>query len=230
MSTSTEELFSLSRSTKLIEDEERILSTEEEDLVNLLGRDVSESQCATILEVSAGYVSQLKARPHVAKAINTLKADKAISDQLRDERLDSLEDGLLDNLEKTINWFAKPRDILDAIKTIHGLERRGRKSQTPTADSSNAKTVVQITLPNMLMVNSTLDVKFNSNNEIVRIEGQDLLTMQTENVLEELEQMKEETGAIEAAGRLNKITENTQDEDIGNIENTENIGDENVKE
>ena len=80
------------------------------------------------------------------------------------------------------------------------------------------------------MVNSTLDVKFNSNNEIVRIEGQDLLTMQTENVLEELEQMKEETGAIEAAGRLNKITENTQDEDIGNIENTENIGDENVKE
>lgn len=98
-----------------------------------------------------------------------------------DNQYDRIEQGLLNQLEKTMPLLMRPMEIAKVLSTINGARRRGG----PLKDSG-PKTVVQLNLPVAIQNRFVL----NAQNQVVSAGNQDLVTLQSQNVVKLLESSK----------------------------------------
>jgi predicted transcriptional regulator len=155
-----------------------------ERAMELLGRGVRPSVVATILRVTPAVISQYQEDPEFKEILQGRLVESQLAASVRDARLDALEDQIITQVERSIQWFSKPADALGALKLINGLARRAPVIATNPDDISTQTVILQ--LPTH-MQNSVVNIQVNTNNEVVEVNGREMRTMATSQVLRELE-------------------------------------------
>ena len=151
-------------------------SSVEEKAIALLGTGVSAEQTASALGVSASRISQLLSEEVFADKVTDLRYKSLQSHNTRDASYDSLEDKLLDKLEKALPLMMRPGEILKALQTVNAAKRRGQSAPQQVTAS---QTVISLVLPTQI----TQMFSTNTHNQVVSAGGQDLLTMQSSHLL-----------------------------------------------
>lgn len=157
--------------------------------LQLLGSGVNQEAVASALGVSPSYISQLLADENFAKQVTQIRFETLSKHSARDAGYDDIEDLLQQKLKKSLALIIKPRDILDAIKTINGAKRRGHDNPDNLTDHNN---LVQITMPVQIIQKFTTNV----NNQVIKAGEQELLTMPSGELLKKAES-KPELPALE---------------------------------
>lgn len=156
----------------------------QDKILQLLGSGLAPSVVANAVGCTPAYISQLLAQEEFALAVAELRCKGVERDVSRDNKYDALEDKLLEKLENIMPFLAKPRDVLEAIKTVNGAKRRAQVGQS--VDS--AKTIhVHLQLPPAALARFS----FNDNKEVIEVEGRVLANMPAANLIKSLEEKKE---------------------------------------
>lgn len=176
-------------------------ATEDRALV-LLGSGVPATSVASALGVSESRVSQLLANKEFADQVATLRYDNLQQHNTRDSSYDTLEDSLLEKLNKALPLLFRPADILKAIQVVNAAKRRG---QSTPEQVTNQQNVVTLVLPAQITQKFTTNI----NNQVVRAGEQELITMQSNNLLELTEQKEaNQEASHESESDTSQITSN----------------------
>ena len=151
-------------------------SSIEERAVALLGSGVSSEQTASALGISASRVSQLLAEKTFSDKVTSLRYERLQKHNTRDGKYDTLEDQLLEKLEKSLPLMMRPGEILKSLQVVNAAKRRGQLAPTQIAAS---QTIVSLVLP----VQITQRFSTNTHNQVVSTGKQDLVTMQSSQLL-----------------------------------------------
>lgn len=154
----------------------------------LLGEGISAEKVASTLGVTPSAISQLLSDEVFASEVADLRYENLTAHTKRDRKYDSLEDKLLEKLERVSDFLVKPREVLQALQVINRAERRG---QHEISDSINSTTVVSLLLPTQIVQHFTTNI----NNQVIKIGEQDLLTISSGQLLND--QKKLTAGADE---------------------------------
>jgi len=148
---------------------------------SLLCAGMAQSAVASIVGVDASYISQLMADESFSSAVILARAAKSEKELARDNRLDSLEDLLIDRMEKLTKQphvFMKPMEALRALQTINGLKRKASNLVAASQGDGMGSTVIELTLPSFIVQNFYAPV-LDINNNVVKIGDNDLVTIQS---------------------------------------------------
>jgi hypothetical protein len=145
--------------------------------LDLLGQGFSVDIVSSAIGVSPSYISQLLSDPIFAAKVAELRYDSLIKHNERDMSYDEIEDALLRKMKDLLPFMMKPMEVLKAIQVVNQAKRRG--SSAPE-QISGQQTVVQLTIP-VSVINqfSKPSVEVNVNNQIVKVDEQDLTTIQS---------------------------------------------------
>jgi len=152
-----------------------------EKLIALLGSGISNAVAASAVGCSESYVSQLLAIPEISARVAQLRFDTLQANNLRDSKIDGIEDLLLAKLSASVNLIMRPMELVKASSMINAMKRRG--SAAPE-QSTQLTQVINLTLPPKL----TVAFQLNNQNEIIEVAGRPLVTMQTATLLVEAKQ------------------------------------------
>lgn len=141
-----------------------------ERAIALLGQGIPAVQVAAALQCSESYISQLISDESISSRISELRYDALQKHNERDAFYDSLEDKAAKQLERILPTMCKPGEILNAVRTINSLKRRG--SSNPDVVTAASSTHVTLVMPSQTIKNFTLNV----NNQIVGAGAQELVT------------------------------------------------------
>lgn len=159
-------------------------SSVEEKALNLLGSGVNPQAVAAACGVSAARISQLLANKEFSDRVSQQRYEKLQEHTKRDNKYDSLEDKLLNKLEKSLPLMVKPDTILKAMQVVNGAKRRG---QTAPETTNTNQTVVNIVLPTSIKERFVTNV----DNQVIKAGEQELLTMPSGNLLKQVEDAQE---------------------------------------
>lgn len=154
-------------------------STEKRALELLGTGGVSQEQVAAALGVTASYISQLMSQEEFAEAVTSARFIALQSHSERDSRYDKVEDALLEKLETTLPLMHKPLEIARTLQIINGAKRRGAGS--PDAGVQK-QTVITLVLPTQII--DRFSSKTNLSNQVLEVNGQQLLTIQSSTLLD----------------------------------------------
>ncbi len=155
-------------------------STEERALV-LLGQGISAEATAAACGVSVSRISQLLSLESFAAKVAELRFASLEKHNKQDATYDSLEQMLTEKLEHCIPLMMRPMEILKSIQIINAAKRRG---QSAPESIHETQTVVNITLPAVIVNNFTNSaILTNTHNQVVKIGDTDLTTMQSGTLL-----------------------------------------------
>lgn len=160
------------------------LSSLEERALNLLGSGCNSESVAAALGVSAGRISQLLSVKVFADKVAELRYTSLQKHNQRDGAYDSIEDKLLEKLDRAMPLMVRPDTILKAISVINGAKRRG--SSAPEQITSK-QTLVTLVMPTVIAKKFTV----NTNNQVIQAGDQSLLTMPSGNLKKQMEQILE---------------------------------------
>jgi hypothetical protein len=160
------------------------LSSLEERALNLLGSGCNSESVAAALGVSAGRISQLLSVKVFADKVAELRYTSLQKHNQRDGAYDSIEDKLLEKLDRAMPLMVRPDTILKAISVINGAKRRG--SSAPEQITSK-QTLVTLVMPTIIAKKFTV----NTNNQVIQAGDQSLLTMPSGNLKKQMEQILE---------------------------------------
>jgi len=155
------------------------LSLTERRALELLGSGAGPEQVASAVGVTTGFISQLLAAPEFAAAVADLRFQSLSSYNTRDEKINSLEDQLLEKLENLLPMMFRPMEVVRAYATINAAKRRGAAAP---ASAHTTQNIVSITLPQIIIDRFTA-VTTNINNQVIKAGNQDLITMQSGTLL-----------------------------------------------
>ena len=153
--------------------------------VVLLGNGVQPEAVANALGVVPARISQLLSQEEFAGQVATLRYENLQKHNVRDDKYNTLEDQLLDKLEKNLSLIFKPETLLRAIAIVNAAKRRGQSSPEQV---SNHQNVVQIVLPSQVVQTFSTNTK----NQVVKAGEQELLTMPSSKLLDRSEKLQEE--------------------------------------
>lgn len=159
----------------------------------LLGKNVSESQAADILGVSPGLISQYKEDSNFLEQVRLMQLESSLAASIRDEKIDELEDALLDRTKQILPFITKPMEVVGVLRTINSLQRRGTQA-AQSAFANQQPNVATLTLPAFIS-NTEVTIRFNTNNEVIEVNDRPLTTMPAAAVgrlAEEAQQAKRE--------------------------------------
>ena len=148
----------------------------EDRALSLLGSGVPAASVASALGVDASRISQLLANKEFADQVAALRYENLQEHNARDSTYDTLEDKLLTKLEKSLPLLFRPTDILKAIQVVNSAKRRG---QSAPEQVTNQQNIVNLILPTQI----TQKFVSNVNNQVVKAGEQELVTMQSGNLL-----------------------------------------------
>lgn len=156
-----------------------VSNIDEGKLQKLLAQDLPQVAVANAMGCTEGFISQRMADAGFRAQVAALRIARLESAGDRDSALDKLEDTLISKLEAAVPLMYKPRDILDAFKTINAAKRSN--SLMPTTPGEAFGQQARIVLPRVMAVT------FIQNNfgEIVEAGGRSLATLPT-NALKQL--------------------------------------------
>jgi predicted transcriptional regulator len=149
--------------------------------LTLLSQGVSPSQAASALGVTESQISQYLSDDDFAAALESQRAAATAEDLAYDEKLDKIEGAYLERIEQKAA-FANLQQSLQAFKILNGAKRR-KDSRIPQTNSGSGA-VVNITIPVSIMPQYIT----NSQNEIVEVEGQTMVSASPRKLNEMLAQ------------------------------------------
>jgi hypothetical protein len=157
------------------------MSLDKDQIKELLGTGLSNDVVARAVGCDSSYISQLMSSEDFATEVVALRTKALTDNTVRDKKIDSLEDKLIDRLETAIdsNQIYKPTDILRAFNTVNAAKRRGVPSQEHL---TSQQTIVNLQLP-VVVINKFVT---NSQGEVVEAEGKTLVTMSSSRLLQKL--------------------------------------------
>lgn len=177
----------------------------EERALELLASGIAATSVANILGVDDSRISQLISQEEFATSLMEKKFERQQRYNVLDDKLDSLELQVIERLEDTIDVIHKPLELARMLQVLNTAKRRG--TTAPTNVDNEKRTVVNLTMP-VQIVNK---FQVNAQNQVVRTEGQDLVTIQS-NALEGL--AAADTAALQKQilqGRVRELTSPNND-------------------
>ena len=184
-----------------------LTSSVESRALDLLGSGISAEATAAALGVTPSRIAQLLADESFAGKVAQRRYESLQEHNVRDAAYDSLEDKLLQKLEKSLPLMFKPEIILKAIATVNGAKRRGVASPEHV---TNNNTIVNLILPNS--IREKFVVSTNLDNQVVRAGEQDLLTMPAGQLLKKSEQKAQEASLTENPSERATLESPTKEE------------------
>lgn len=140
-------------------------------LVKLLSLDIPQVQIALALGCTEGFISQQLQLDDIRSRVSTLRISRLEGTAKHDESLELIENKLIEKLTKSVDYFIKPQEIVNALKVVNGLARKGQV--TGNSSSQPLGQVVQVILPNATAINFIR----NDRNEIIEADGRSLATL-----------------------------------------------------
>jgi hypothetical protein len=113
---------------------------------------------------------------HFADKVSALRYNALQKHNTRDNKYDSVEDLLLEKLERSLPLMIRPDTIMKAIQVVNGAKRRGTSAPTTI---NNTQNVVQLVLPSVITQKFATDI----NNQVIKAGDQSLLTMPSSQLL-----------------------------------------------
>jgi len=153
----------------------------EDRALSLLGSGVQAEYVASALGVSPSRISQLLSNKLFAAKVSELRYASMALHNKRDSAYDSLEDRLLQKLDKSMPLMVRPESILKAIQIVNGAKRRGQ--QAPTESTTN-QNIVNIVMPGKIAQLFTTNI----DNQVIKAGEQELMTMPSGNLLKQVEE------------------------------------------
>lgn len=145
----------------------------------LLGSGLSNDVVASAIGCDPSYISQLLSDEEFYNRVVSRRTRNLQKHSERDNRVDSLQDVLLEKLEAQVPMMYKSGEILNAYKILNSAKKQGPQA---TGHTNINQTVVNIRLPDSLKQKYVL----NGSGEVVEVDGQTLVTMGSQNVLEKV--------------------------------------------
>lgn len=153
-------------------------------ICKLLGQGIQASAVAASLGCEPSYISQLMADDAFKGKVQELKFAALTEATERDNRLNKLEDKMVDRIEKDVEHnplaFKNTMERVRALSLVNNMKRRGASADG--AANINSTNVVTLILPtqiiNRFSANSA-NVKLDINNQVIGVGDQDLITMQS---------------------------------------------------
>ena len=148
-----------------------------DQVLDLLGKNVPAAMVASALGISASRVSQLISDPEFASQVSELRYKSLLRYSEADSEYDDMETALRHRMRDLIPLMYKPFEVLKAMQVINQAKRRG----TSVIESGNERAaVVSLTLPtNIFNQHVVQNIQVNVNNLVTRAGDQDLVTIQS---------------------------------------------------
>lgn len=160
-------------------------TTTEDRALSLLGSGVAAESVAAALGVTAGRISQLMANKEFADQVVALRYDNLQSHNTRDASYDTIEDKLIDKLERQLPLIMRPAETLKALQVVNAAKRRG---QSAPEQVTNQQNIVALILPAVIAKQFVV----NADNQVVKAGEQELITIQAGNLLASTESKQTE--------------------------------------
>lgn len=150
-------------------------STHAAALTKLLTSGVTRSEAALALGITPSAVTQLAETPQVASALEEAQARIDQRATLIDEKYDTLEEKLLNQLDRTLPLLLRPLEISKVLQAVNGAKRRGSGHR---AQDSGPTRILSLNIPVALQAKFVM----NSSNQVVEAGTQTLVTMPSANI------------------------------------------------
>jgi predicted transcriptional regulator len=148
-------------------------------LQKLLSLDLPQVAVAQALGITEGAISQFMDSPEFRAEVAAMKYARIEGAAVRDEKLDAIEDTVIDKLQKSISYMIKPSELLCALKILSGVPRKSAVNLTGAAQALGQ--TVNITLPNVTAITYVKTQQ----GEIIEAGGRSLATLPS-SVLKQL--------------------------------------------
>ena len=155
----------------------------EEKILNLLGSNIEAEQVAAAVGVTPSYISQLLSDEQFALAVSDLRYKSLQKHNVRDDKLDELEDKIIDKMAAVLPMVMRPMELTRMLQVVNGSKRRG--ASAPDTILQKQK-IVTISLPPVIVQKFVTNV----NNQVVQTGTQELITMQSGTLLERLKNVQ----------------------------------------
>lgn len=171
--------------------------------LKLLGSGLGPTDVATALGCDPSFISQWLMDDAFRAQVLAMRMESLQQQTIRDRKIDSLEDELLEKLADNIKWFTKPRDMLTAFHIINAAKRRGAQT---AGEISLTQNVVRISLPPV--ARDFYFPKMNASGEVVQV-GDQVTTTATLQSLVSSRLKERKLAATDAQEVPNAATEET---------------------
>ena len=155
----------------------------EERAVALLASGVAPSKVAEICDVDPSRISQLMDSSVFKEKLSEAKFDQATKYTSIDQKLNALEETVIDGLTETIGMVLDPLKLVRVLQVVNGAKRRGTQL---LGDGLDHVPIVSLTLPTKIVNNFVV----NQVNQVVQAGGEDLITIQPSQMKELLNEQK----------------------------------------
>lgn len=171
-----------------------IQTYDQDKIADLLGTGISNTAVAGAIGCDPSLITHMMSDPVFRERVITLRAKNLTAASKRDDKINDIEEALLDKLAEILPAFYKPRDILAAASVVNKMMRRGI---TATDTLGGQQPVVNIQIP--VVVQQKLMIS--ERGEIVEVNGQTMVTMPAQQLLRNLAS----TGSKEDADKYQKV-------------------------
>lgn len=155
----------------------------EERAVALLASGIVPSKVAEICDVDPSRISQLMDSPAFKAQLGEAKFEQATKYTSIDQKLNNLEETVIDGLTNTIGMVMDPLKLARVLQVVNGAKRRGTAL---LGDGLDHVPVVSLTMPVKVVNNFVV----NQVNQVVKAGGEDLVTIQPSQMKELLNGQK----------------------------------------
>ena len=135
----------------------------------------SQSQIAAALGITPSAVSQLMSNPEISSQLQEIREAQLSRSSALDAKYDEVEDKLLEKLASTIPLLLRPMEIATVLSKVNAAKRRGVAATTQQGPAR----ILQLNLPEAIQAKFVL----NQTNQVVSAGSQNLVTIQSANVL-----------------------------------------------
>ena len=156
-------------------------STEQRALA-LLGDGVAPEKAAASLGVSVSRISQLLSEEKFAAAVAELRYNNLSAHNVRDKKLDALEDTVIAKLTEAVDMCHRPMELTRILQTVNGAKRRGASTPESIIESQQ---IVSLVMPTQIIQKFQVNIQ----NQVTSAGEQSLLTMQSSALADKLKAM-----------------------------------------
>ena len=180
--------------------------------LSLLGQGCGPEVVASALGVSVSAISQHLSDPEFAAQVAELRFKTLAAHNETDQRIQKIEDMLLERLENVLPYLTDPMKLVAAFTRINAAKRRGAAAPEMLHTQN---VVVALTIPSVVINKHTVNnnITVNALNQVVRAGTQDLVTIQSgtmEKLLQTSKQKQLETAVEKLTTRSPNVNESVR--------------------
>jgi predicted transcriptional regulator len=148
--------------------------------IKLLGSGASQAETSRALGVSEAMVSQWMAEKDFAEQVSELVKKNFADQSVIDDNYNAIEKSLSDRLRKSCEFMFDPDKVLRALKFVNEAKRKIAPSEGPNGSNGSVTVIAPVTL--ILPAQVAGEFILNPNNEIVGINGKEVVTISSRGI------------------------------------------------